>query len=68
MPLFQVAIIENPTKKEKEEGGQDKLVMEPTNIVAKNEQNAVVKAVAMASENGGLKLDADRMEVIARPF
>lgn len=64
MPLFEVAILEKPTKKELDKGGQEKLVFGPKAVVARDQQEAVVAAVTGAN----LQLDASRMEVLIRPF
>lgn len=65
MPLFEVAIIEKPTKKECEEGGQERLAFGPVPIIAADEQSAAIAAVL-----DGQKIDIDRtrMEVLVRPF
>lgn len=65
MPLFEVAIIEKPTKKEAEEGAQEKLVFGPKAVIARDGQSAAIAAVM-----GGDKLTADmnRVEVLVRPF
>ena len=66
MPLFEVAIIKRPTKKESEEGGSDELVMEPKAVVAKDAQGAAIAAVI---GNKGLEsLDLTRVDVLVRPF
>ena len=68
MPLFEVAIIEQPTKKEEEEGtGQEKLVFGPKCVVAKDGQSAALKAVLDNTEEA-VKIDKARMQVIVRPF
>lgn len=66
MPLFEVAIIQMPTKKEIEEGGQEKLLMKPTPVIASDIQGAGIAAVL----DGELPKDIDRtrMKVIVRPF
>ena len=66
MPLFEVAIIERPTKKEIEEGtGQEKLVFGPKAIVASDGQSAAITAVM---DNPSIKVERSRMEVLVRPF
>lgn len=65
--LYQVAILEKPSKKERDEGASERLVMGPVPQVAGNEQSAAVLAVTEHHE----KLDGvnpDRMEVIVLPF
>lgn len=65
MPLYEVAIIEKPTKKESEDGkGKEKLVYGPKAILARDPQTAGMSAVMVE----GLKIDLDRSEVLVRPF
>jgi hypothetical protein len=66
MPLFEVAILQKPTKKEAEDGGSEKLIMGPKSVVARDDQSAAISAVM----DGGLPADFDRsrMEVLVRPF
>ena len=66
MPLFEVAILEKPTPKQKEDGQSDKLVFGPKAIVANNEQDAAISAVMDGGVPAGL--DRSRMEVMIRPF
>ena len=65
MPLFEVAILEEPTKKELETGNQEKLVFGPKAVIAKDSQSAGVIAV-MGTEQ--LKVDTDKMRILVRPF
>jgi len=65
MPLFEVAILERPTKKEAEDGKSERLVLKPTAVVAADEQSAAIAAVM---DNSPKELDRTRMEVIVRPF
>lgn len=66
MPLFEVAILEKPTKKEAEEGAHEKLVFGPKAVVARDNQSAAIAAVM----DGDVPKDIDRqrMEVLVRPF
>jgi len=64
MPLFEVAILEKPTKKEAEEGGTEKLVFGPRAVVANDSQSAGITAVL--EEN--VMVDKGRMVVLVRPF
>lgn len=66
MPLFEVAIIQKPTKKEVEDGGIEKLLYGPKAVVAKDAQAAAIGAVM----GGELAKDADltRLDVLIRPF
>lgn len=66
MPLFEVAIIQKPTKKEGEDGIPEKLVFGPKAVIARDNQSAAIAAVM----DGGVDKDVDRtrMEVLVRPF
>lgn len=67
MPLFEVAIIAKPTKKEVEEGtGAEKLVFGPTAVIARDQQSAAITAVTGA--DAPKDLDMTRAEVLVRPF
>lgn len=67
MPLFEVAILEVPSKKEVEDGATEKLAFGPTFVIANDAQSAAIKAVL---ENAGeaSKVDQNKMEVLVRPF
>ena len=62
--LYEVAILELPTKKQAEDGAVERLVMPPTPIVAKDEMTAGILAVK------GKTFEAadDRLQVLVRPF
>lgn len=66
MPLFEVAILENPTKKSAEDGVGQKLVLPPTPVIARDPQSAAINAVM----DGAIPKDIDRsrLEVLVRPF
>lgn len=66
MPLFEVAIIQKPTKKGAEEGEQEKLVFGPKGVVARDQQSAAIAAVL--DEQLPKDVDRTRMEVLVRPF
>ena len=66
MPLFEVAILEKPTKKEIEEGKSERIVMMPTSVIAGDSQSAAVIA-AMEAKNLS-DIDKSRMEILVRPF
>jgi len=67
--LFEVAILENPTKKEAEEGKQQRLVFGPKAVVAADGQSAAIAAV-LDGNDGDKKIECDRsrMQVLVRPF
>lgn len=66
MPLFEVAILENPTKKAAEDGIGQKLVFGPKAVIARDQQSAAINAVL----DGGIAegVDRSRLEVLVRPF
>lgn len=66
MPLFEVAIVQKPTKKQAEEGGIETLLFGPKAVVAKDAQAAAIGAVM----GGELPKDSDltRIDVLIRPF
>ncbi len=65
MPLFEVAILEKPTKNEAEDGKSERLVFGPKSVIARDAQSAGIAAVL---DSGGLDVNRDRMEVLVRPF
>ncbi len=67
MPLFEVAILEIPTKKESEEGQGERLAFGPTFVVAKDSQSAAMRAV-MENPESMKFINRDRMQVLVRPF
>jgi len=66
--LYEVAILETPTKKETEEGKTERLVFGPKAVIANDPQSAGIAAVL--DGNNGEKIDVDRarMKVLVRPF
>jgi hypothetical protein len=67
MPLFEVAIIQKPTKKELEEGtGKETLLFGPEAVLARDNQSAAITAVTGPKAPQGL--DMARAEVLVRPF
>lgn len=66
MPLFEVAVLETPTKKDAEDGKTERLVFGPKAVVARDSQSAAIAAVM----DGGMDstVDRTRMNVIVRPF
>lgn len=67
MPLFEVAIIQKPTKKEQEEGpGAEKLIFGPKAVVARDIQSAGIAAVT--GDGAPTGIDMNRAEVLVRPF
>jgi hypothetical protein len=67
MPLFEVAILEKPTKKEyEEEGKTEKLVYGPVPTVAKDVQAAALTVGIKAKSS--MDFDPNKIEVLVRPF
>lgn len=67
MPLFEVAIIQKPTRKEIEEGtGVEKLLFGPTPVLSRDGQTAAIAAVT--GQDAPIGLDMNRAEVLVRPF
>lgn len=64
MPLFEVAILEQPTKKEAEDGKVERLAFGPKAVVAKDTQSAAIAAVL----DEKVDIDRSRMMVLVRPF
>lgn len=67
MPLYEVAIIRKPTKKEAAEGtAGEVLLLAPVPILARDPQGAVIAAV---TKDGGIRdFDPNYCEVLVRPF
>ena len=68
MPLFEVAIIETPTKKEAEEGKTERLVFGPRAVIANDPQSAGIAAVLDGNNGEKIEVDRSRMKVLVRPF
>lgn len=73
MPLFDVAVIQKPSKKEIEDNGAtESLIIGPVSILAKDAQSAAIKVVAgyspKATPPGNPTFDLDKCEVLVRPF
>jgi hypothetical protein len=67
MPLFEVAILEKPTKKDAADGKSERLVFGPKAVVAADSQSAAISAVMDGGAEIGT-LDKSRMDVLVRPF
>lgn len=64
--LFEVAIIQKPTKKEAEEtGAMETLVFGPKFEIARDAQSAGLKAIRSSDARD---IDLDKCEVLIRPF
>lgn len=67
MPVFEVAIIKKPTRKEIEEGtGSEDWVMKPRFVIARDQNTAAIAAVIGPEAPQGV--DLNRAEVLVRPF
>ena len=65
--LYEVAMIQKPTKKESEEtNAQEKLIFGPECVIAKDDRMAAVAAIAQAKEK--VPSDLSNVEVLVRPF
>lgn len=65
MPLFEVVILEKPTKKQEKDGELERIVLPPTAVVASDEQSA---GFSVVMDNVDLQFDKKRMQVLIRPF
>jgi hypothetical protein len=68
MPLYEVAILEQPTKNEREDGMSERLIFGPTAVVAKDEQGAAISAVLDRQDASAIEVDRSRMTILVRPF
>jgi len=69
MPLYEVAILEQPTKNEREDGASERLIFGPAAVVAKDEQGAAISAVLDRQDSEhSLEVDRSRMTILVRPF
>lgn len=66
MKLFQCAAILRATEKEKEDGSQDKIIVEVQTFLAKDQNAAVLRVARSIPEVYSEKLD--QVEIAVRPF
>jgi len=65
--LFEVALIEHPKPKDAEENGAlEKIILEPTCVVARDAQAASVMVVLNNKDK--IECDMSRLQVLVRPF
>lgn len=64
--LFQVALVQLPTKKEAEDGKGETLILPPTAVIASDDKAAAVQAVAANKDK--VPDDLTRVQVLVRPF
>ena len=67
MPLFEVAILLEPTSNEEADGKLEEIIIPPTPIIAKNLESAGV-AVSVKFADKLKDVDTSRMKVLVRPF
>lgn len=65
MPVFEVVIVQKPTKKDAEDGAIETLLLGPKAVVAKDEQSAAIGAAMSMPKDG---VDLTRIDVKVRPF
>ena len=65
MPLFEVAILEVPTDKERKAGKEERLIFGPSPVIAKDDRAA---AMRVAFEQKDIEVKFDQMRVLVRPF
>jgi hypothetical protein len=70
MPLFGVAVLEQPTKKEREDGKSERLLFGPEYDTGTDGQAVALKILLNAQHNGKLPSDLDmsRAQVLVSPF
>lgn len=71
MPLFGVAVLEQPTKKEKEDGKSERLLFGPVWDTGADGQAVALKILLGAQQGGKLPGDLEflsRAQVIVVPF
>lgn len=70
MPLFGIAVVEQPTKKEKEDGKCERLLFGPVWDTGNDGQAVALKVLLAAKDEGKLppNFDLSRAEVQIDPF
>ena len=63
--LYEVAVIQKPTKEEAEHGESEKLIAGPVAVIAKDAAGAAFAAAKFAPD---FTIDVSRCEVLVRPF
>jgi len=62
--VFEVVIVEKPTKKQEEDGATERIILGPVAVVANDPSSAGIAAV----QGKSLDCDMSRIEVLVRPF
>ncbi len=69
MSVFEVLVIEHPTVKDKEEhGAEERVVLGPIFVVAKDASAAGFRVVMECRSEMEAGVDIKRVEVLVRPF
>lgn len=70
MPLFGIAVLEQPTKKEREDGKSERLLFGPEWDTGTDGQAVALKILLSAQQGGKLPKDLDlsRAQVLVTPF
>ena len=69
MPLFEVAVIQDPTVREREDGELEKLVYGPETVIAASEQTAGMEVYSKAVKIETIDdYDPKRFKILVRPF
>lgn len=63
MPVYGICFVEEPTKKEREEGQGERLILGPVWDVGKDGQAVAFKALVQAQKDGKLPPDFDPQKV-----
>lgn len=66
MPLYEVAIIKQPTDEERKQGKMEELILGPTPVIGLNDKGAAIQAASELPPEK--KKDLARAEVLVRPF
>jgi hypothetical protein len=65
--LFEVAVLQKPTREQAKEGVCEKLIFGPHAVVAADDRNAAI-AIVIDHAAEFANVAKDRMEVLVRPF
>lgn len=70
MPVFGIVVVEEPTKKEREEGQVERLLLGPVWDIGKDGQAVAFKVLMQAQKDGRLPPDFDpsKASVQVSPF
>jgi len=69
MPLFEVAVIQDPTVREREDGELEKLIYGPETVIAASEQAAGMEVYTKAVKIENIEnFDPKRFKILVRPF